>query len=222
VNSEKEATSIYSNIQWNLGAMAGMAAIIRKPDLINLSEAPLRMKVDGLDLDALQCFGVALLEKDRQPRADELIAMAKRALLAEATEMAADFLVRAVRIVHNGKDPYEIDDYFSVSMNELWNPNSGKAGSLLTEADRNFFENCAAPLRHLTRHNNARLLPKKEVNYTGNPRGKQISINLEWEEGVDNNVTLSLSVAHDIFLTTREAVKSGLQDAYSRVNDSAA
>jgi len=45
--------------------------------------------------------------------------------------MAADFLTRAVRIAKNGKYPYEGDGYFSLDIHELWNPKTGRAGSLI-------------------------------------------------------------------------------------------
>ena len=135
LNDEK---SIFSNIEWNLGALIGMASVVLSPKLVNISNAPLRISADGLDVDGFQCLGVALLEKDRKPRADELLGMAKRTLMCESLEMAADFLARAVRIAENGKDPYEDDDYFSVDIRELWNSKKGRAGSLIDPSDRVF------------------------------------------------------------------------------------
>lgn len=128
-------------------------------------------------MDGFQCLGVALLEKDRKPRADELLGMAKRALMCESLEMAADFLARAVRIAKNGKDPHEDDDYFIVDIRELWNLKTGRAGSLIDPSDRIFLEKCAAPLRNIIRHHNGRLPPKKEIIYSGTLRDRKIEIN---------------------------------------------
>jgi len=210
LNDEK---SIFSNIEWNLGALIGMASVVLSPKLVNISNAPLRISADGLDVDGFQCLGVALLEKDRKPRADELLGMAKRALMCESLEMAADFLARAVRIAENGKDPYEDDDYFSVDIRELWNPKKGRAGSLIDPSDRVFLEKCAAPLRNIIRHNNGRLSPKKEIIYSGTLRDKKIEINYKWKEGKDNSLKMPLNIAHDIFYLIWALADDGLQKA---------
>ena len=210
LNDEK---SIFSNIEWNLGALIGMASVVLSPKLVNISNAPLRISADGLDVDGFQCLGVALLEKDRKPRADELLGMAKRALMCESLEMAADFLARAVRIAENGKDPYEDDDYFSVDIRELWNPKKGRAGSLIDSSDRVFLEKCAAPLRNIIRHNNGRLPPKKVMIYSGTLRDKKIEIDYKWEEGKDNSLKMPLNIAHDIFYLIWALADDGLQKA---------
>jgi hypothetical protein len=210
LNDEK---SIFSNIEWNLGALIGMASVVLSPKLVNISNAPLRISADGLDVDGFQCLGVALLEKDRKPRADELLGMAKRTLMCESLEIAADFLARAVRIAENGKDPYEDDDYFSVDIRELWNPKKGRASSLIDPSDRVFLEKCAAPLRNIIRHNNGRLLPKKEIIYSGTLRDKKIEINYKWEEGKDNSLKMPLNIAHDIFYLIWALADDGLQKA---------
>jgi hypothetical protein len=191
LNDEK---SIFSNIEWNLGALIGMASVVLSPKLVNISNAPLRISADGLD-------------------ADELLGMAKRTLMCESLEIAADFLARAVRIAENGKDPYEDDDYFSVDIRELWNPKKGRASSLIDPSDRVFLEKCAAPLRNIIRHNNGRLLPKKEIIYSGTLRDKKIEINYKWEEGKDNSLKMPLNIAHDIFYLIWALADDGLQKA---------
>jgi len=203
----------FNNIEWNLGATVGIASIVLNPRLINLDNAPLRINVDGLDVDGFQCLGVALLEKDRMPRVNEIIAMAKRSLVCESLELAADFLVRASRIIYQGGDPYEKDQYFSVDIRELWNSNSGKAGEFIDHSERQFLENLAAPLRNLIRHNNSKLLPKKSLNYSGQHYGRTLSIKQEWNEGEDNNIKLSLKDTHDIFTIVKATVEDGLEKA---------
>jgi len=213
IRLSSDAKSIFSNIEWNLGALIGMASVVLAPKLVNISNAPLRISADGLDVDGFQCLGVALLEKDRKPRADELLGMAKRVLMCESLEMAADFLTRAVRIAENGKDPYEDDDYFSVDIRELWNPKTGRAGSLIDKSDRKFLEKCAAPLRNIIRHNNGRLPPKKEIKYSETLRSKKIEISYKWGEGKDNSLKMPLKIAHDIFYIIWAFTDDGLQKA---------
>ncbi len=213
IRLSSDGKSIFSNIEWNLGALIGMASVVLSPKLINISNAPLRISADGLDVDGFQCLGVALLEKDRKPRADELLGMAKRALVCESLEMAADFLARAARIAKNGVDPYEDDDYFSVDIRELWNPKEGRAGFLIDQSDRVFLENCAVPLRNIIRHNNGRLPPKKEIKYSGTLRSKKIEISYKWEEGKDNSLKMPLNISHDIFYIIWSLTDDGLQKA---------
>jgi hypothetical protein len=201
--------AIFNNIEWNLGATIGIASIVINPKLIYLNNAPLRINVDGLDVDGFQCLGVALLEKDRMPRMNEIIAMAKRSLVCESLELAADFLVRASRIMYQGIDPYEKDQYFSVDIRELWNSNKGKAGELIDRPERQFLENLVYPLRNLIRHNNGKLLPKKSIRYNGQHYERSLNIDLEWIEGNDNNIVLQLNTAHDIFVTVRHIVEDG-------------
>jgi len=216
-----DSRAIFNNIQWNLGATVGIASIIINPKLINLNNAPLRIDVEGLDIDGFQCLGVALLEKDRMPRLNEIIAMAKRSLVCESLELAADFLVRASRIMHQGIDPYENDQYFSVDIRELWNSNKGKAGALITHTERQFFENLVAPLRNLIRHNNGKLLPKKAIQYSGQHYGKPLAVNQEWKEGADNNIKLQLKTAHDIFTIVMATVDDGLGRARTAIIEAA-
>jgi hypothetical protein len=158
-NLQNDAQAIYDNIEWNLGGLMGMAAIIKNPNLLNLTSAPLVLEVDGLSVDGFQCLGIALLAKDRQNRAEELLAMARRSLLCEALEVAADFLTRAAQVSASGMDPYERDNYSSVDIRDLWNSTTGKAGSLIKQVDREFFEKLVAPLRNFIRHNNGKLPP---------------------------------------------------------------
>jgi len=58
-----------------------MASVVLTPKLVNISIAPLRISIDGLDVDRFQCLGVALLEKDKKPHVDELLGIANRALM---------------------------------------------------------------------------------------------------------------------------------------------
>jgi hypothetical protein len=210
---KQDAHAIYSNIEWNLGCGVGLGAVILNPKLLNLQAVPLRIDVDGLSLDGFQCLGIALLEKDRQARANEVLGAVRRALICEGVELAADFLVRAARVMTQGADPYDAEEYFSVDLRELWNPGSGRAGSLITADDRTFLEHCAVPLRNCIRHNNGRLLPKKSIRYHGNPRGKAIGIDFTWRKESDNAIALQLSVAYDIFAVVREIVFDGLERA---------
>ncbi len=109
--------------------------------------------------------------------------------------------------------PYEGAEYFSVDFTELWNPNKGKAGSLLTHEQRAFMEQCVVPLRHSIRHNNARLLPRRSIRYSGTPADRQIAISLEWSAKSANALTLPLNQCHDLFATVSATVTAGLRMA---------
>jgi len=173
-----DTQSIFNNIEWNLGGLIAAAVLIRNPKLLYLNNIPVVIEVDGLKLDGFQALGISLLGKDRKARADELLGAAKRALLCEALEIGADSLVRAIRLVQTGVDPYSSDNYFSANIKELWNSNKGKAGSLINDQDRLFIEKCAAPLRNIIRHNNGAIPPKKEIIYSGKPKNKQINLSI--------------------------------------------
>lgn len=217
----QDAQSVYANIEWNLGCLVGLGAIILRPQLLNLQTAPLRIEIDGLTLDGFQCLGIALLDKDRKPRSDEVLGAARRALICEGVELAADFLVRASRVASAGADPYEAEDYFSVDLRELWNPSTGKAGSLIESEDRSFLETCVVPLRNCIRHNNGRLLPKKSIHYQGNLRGRHVDIDFKWQKDSENALVLPLSSAHGIFTAVREIVVAGLEHAIANCGEAA-
>ena len=134
----EDTRSIYNNIQWNLGGLIGIAALIGNPNMLCLQQVPRRIEVDGLNVDGFQCVSLSLLDRERSARADEILAAAKRALVCEALEITADALVRAGHILQSCSDPYEKDEFFSVNIKDLWNPNPPKAGSFLEPADRIF------------------------------------------------------------------------------------
>lgn len=216
-NLETDASAVYGNIQWNLGGVVGIAAIILNPSLLFISNIPSMISVSGLTLNGNQCLGTALAQQERRDRATELVNAAKRSLICEALELAADFLVRASRISSSGTDPYEDDDYFSSDIKELWNSKANRAGWLIEAADRDFFEMCAAPLRNCIRHNNGRLTPQKSIVYSGQPRGRSIKLSLQWRKDGENHIELTLSEAHDIFTAIRAIVDTGLQRAVAEV-----
>jgi hypothetical protein len=208
-----DSQSIFNNIEWNLGGLVGIASLVLNPKLVNITQAPLLINADDLEVDGLQCLGVALLEKDRQARSSELIAMAKRTLVCESLEMTADFLVRSTRILNSGQDPYDKNENFNVNIKELWNSKEGKAGSLITSAEMQFFEKCSAPLRNIIRHNNGRLSPNRKIIYKKTIENKSININSKWEKGTDNRLILQLDKAYDIFCITRSIVSKALNNA---------
>lgn len=210
---KRDAEGIYGNIEWNLGGLVASAALISTPQLLFLQAVPPQVEVEGLVFDGFQVMGLTLSRAERGPRANELIAAAKRALICEAFEVGAELLVRAVRILHSGRDPYEIDEYFSISFQELWSAQQGKAGSLLEEHERDFFRDCVASLRNWIRHNNGRIPPRKQLFYSGSPRGQQICIRMKWDQDADNNINLLLKLTKDIFDAIREIILDGLRKA---------
>ena len=201
--------SILNNIEWNLAGFVSAAFIIINPKLLDLQAVPMRISVDGLDIDGFQCLGLALIEKDRQPRANELLAAAKRSLICESLEVSADFLARAARIASCERDPYARDDYFSVDMRELWNTKRGRAGSLLEEGDREFIEKCVAPLRNFIRHNNGKLPPRRSILYAGKPKSKEFNFSMVWSSDGTNDISATLHIAHDVFVTLRDIGLAG-------------
>jgi hypothetical protein len=132
--------SILNNIEWNLAAFVSAAAIIINPKLLDLHNLPMRISSEGLDIDGFQAVGLALLEKDRKSRANELLAAAKRSLICESLEICADYLARGARIASGEGDPYVRDDYFSVDIRELWSGKPGRSGILLEEREREFIQ----------------------------------------------------------------------------------
>jgi hypothetical protein len=205
--------SILGNIEWNLAGLVSAAMIIINPKLLHLQTVPLRIILDGLDLDGFQCLGLALIEKDRQARANELLAAAKRSLICESLEVCADFLARAARIASGERDPYAHEDYFSVDIKELWNAKRGRAGSLLEESDREFIEKFVALLRNFIRHNNGKLPPRRSIVYAGKPKSKQFNFSLVWSSDGTNDISAPLNIAHDIFVTLRDISLAGFRRA---------
>ncbi|RLB04002.1 MAG: hypothetical protein DRG83_05790 [Deltaproteobacteria bacterium] len=181
---QKDAEGIYGNIEWNMAGLIMSAVLVLNPRFLFLQSIPKVIPVDGLNIDGFQVFGLTLAEHEREDRAKELIAAAKRALICESLEVGADLLVRCARILHSGKDPYEIDQNFTANISELWNARRGKAGHLIEAEDRAFVQKCAAPLRHWIRHNNGKILPKKTLYYDGSPRGRRGPSSVRVETGL--------------------------------------
>jgi len=210
-----DAEGIYGNIEWNMAGLIMSAVLVLNPRLLFLQSIPEIISIDGLDIDGFQTFGLTLARHERKDRSNELIAAAKRSLVCESLEVGADLLVRCARILHSGKDPYEIDQNFTAKISELWNAKRGKAGYLIGAEDRAFVESCAAPLRHWIRHNNGKIPPKETLYYDGSPRGRRVQVQLEWKQDSDNDIKLPLAMAYNIFWTIREMILSGIKKAVS-------
>ena len=210
---------IYNNLAWNFGGLVSAAALVIHPKVLYLQNIPAVIEVDGIKIDGFQCLGLTLLGVERKTRSNELISAAKRSLLCDSIEIGADSLIRASSLVEKNVDPYELDEFFSVDIKELWNSKKGKAGYLLSKADRIFFEKCATKLRNVIRHNNAVIPSKKEIVYEGKPREKHINVSFIWTEGGDNNIKLSLSGAFNIFDTTSKAISAGLKKAKTMLKE---
>lgn len=205
--------ALFAHLEANAAGMAGIAVLTSSPKIVDLAQAPLRISIEGLELDGLQCLGVAVLQKDRQARANDALSMAKRLLVCEALESAADFLARASRLVVSGADPCDEDLYFQSDVKDLWSAKIGRAGSLMQAGERDFFENCAAPLRSCIRYYNGRLYPEKNIQYAGRPGSRSINVSFEWQPNASNEIILQLSAAYDIFISIREITASGLENA---------
>lgn len=214
----EDAEGIYSRLNWNVGHMVGMFFILRYPSAVDRSVVPDRIAHHGYDVNGPQALGLTLNEEQRPNHVHELAVMAKRVLVADATELAAETLFRAIQIVHQGRDPYTHASGVSVKFHHLHLPGDSKAGSLLTEEDREFFEECAVPIRDRLRHNNSRTTPKgDEISYEGEPRDHRISVHATWTEGKESAINLHLGLAQNIFETIRSAVYDGLDRAEERI-----
>ena len=207
---QSDATAMLANIEWNLGALVGAALVINKPSLVNRSAIPKEIILDELGLNGFQILGLDLASDERQARIREVLALGHRCLICESTELAADVLFRAVRILQDQKDPYLGDAQFGVDLSALSSPKKGKSGSLISIEQRNFMGTCAVVLRCLIRHNNARFLPHKSVIYDGTPASLPISINQQWLQGSSNELNISLKTSHDIFRNVSRVVSDGL------------
>jgi len=214
-----DSKSIFENIRWNMGGVVGIISLIKKPQMFNLSNIPLRIKIEELDIDLFQCLGISLLQKDRQPRIQELLASTKRSLICESLEITADNLVRTSKIISTGIDPYNHEDYFNADIRDLWNTTKGRAGALISKEQRLFIEKCIAPLRNYIRHNNGVVPPNKSITYNGKPANTQFAINYEWKKNEDNNIKMPLNTAYYLFESIKIICLSGIEKAMNQLDN---
>jgi hypothetical protein len=210
-----DASAMLDNIEWNLGSLMASAIILNKPSVVSRLAIPTEVVVDELVLIGPQILGIDLATNERKDRTREVLALAHRCLICESTELAADVLFRATRILQGQNDPYLGDKQFGVSLADLSNSKQGKSGALITAEQRKFMGTCAVKLRCLIRHNNARLLPQNSIIYIGTPSQLPIEINQQWIQGSSNELKISLKTSHDIFSSISSIVKSGLTTAMS-------
>jgi len=210
-----DASAMFANIEWNLGSLVGAAVVLNKPAVVSRLSTPIEVVVDELRLNGPQILGLDLTAHERKDRIREVLALAHRCLICESTELAADVLFRAARILQGQKDPYLGNDHFGVNLVDLSRQKKGKSGFLISVEQRKFMSTCAVELRCLIRHNNARLLPHKSVVYAGTPAQLPIEINQQWIKGSSNELKISLKTSHDIFSSVSSIVQSGLTAAMS-------
>ena len=79
----------------------------------------------------------------------------------------------------------------------------------MEEGDREFIEKCAAPLRNFIRHNNGKLAPRRSIVYSGKPQSKEFNFNLLWSSDGINDISATLHIAHDVFVTLRDIGLAG-------------
>jgi hypothetical protein len=192
--------------------------VIERPTLINGPVVPIEVEVDELSMSGPQTLGLALGCHERKSRIDEVLALGKRCLICESTELTADVLYRAARISEGHGDPYLGDSRFGVALKDLHNKNPGKSGDLISLEQRNFMRDCAVELRGLIRHNNARLLPQKNVVYSGTPASIPIVVNQIWVQGTENELSINLKISYDIFKSVKTIVMDGLNSALAKAS----
>lgn len=180
-----------SNILWNVGNYIGLGWLIKHPQLLNISLIPpTSLEVDGLRVDAYQAFGLALIERDRTARAEEIIAGAKRSLICDSSEIFCDTICRLNYAYTHEVNPYEEKQPFSV----LFTQAEKLLKKFLSDSEANFIEKYVAPLRHNIRHNNGIFIPGKIINYTDRIHDVDFKFN---SDGM-SNLQLSLEQCNNI------------------------
>ena len=215
-----ETRSVFANIEWAFLELVGLAWIIKTPGAVNAAKIPARgLDISGFKFSTDSWLGLKGEDWQREGRGQMILALGQKILLADSLEIAAMKLSRAARLVGTGRDPIEGNPYFVPKIKELWANRKGKAGALISKPDRAFMEDCAAPIRHMARHQNGVLRPNQAISYAGNPRGYKIDISYQWEPGAHNQPRMSSSDSLPIFHTVWRATEHGLENALSQMRD---
>ena len=216
---KEEAINIFIQIQQYFGFLVGISLIIEKPEIIAIpSDFPNKINVEHLTFNINEIIGLNIPNDNRPNQKEILLTMAKRSLFCESLEFATNILSRSSKILHTGEDPYETIDHFQPNFKDLNSGKKGKAGCLLDPNEREFFDKCLGPLRHITRHSNAEISQKKKISYSGNICGTQVNLSLDREEC--KYISVTLKDAYEIFELTRKIVLKGLDKAIDEVEKS--
>lgn len=208
-----DANAIFENIEWNFGALVMAGAIINKPSIINVHELPHQIVIDGIVLKSASLFGLNFPSNERRARVGEILALAQRSLICEATEMAADLLHRAAVISSGKPDPYKLNTSLSIKLRDFSVTRRGKAGSLLNKAQRDFMSECAVPLRGFIRHNNAKIPSNRGIDYCGSPCGIDICVQHRESDGGASSIKINLDQSHAIYTSIHKLVNSAFEKA---------
>lgn len=206
-----DATSMFQNIEWNMRNMIGLECIIERPQICFLQNTPNIVKIDYKEFNLYQCLGLSLNHDERKFRINEIISSIKRNLICESLEITADILHKVHKIHLYNNNPYEIEEYLSINIKDLWNKN--KSGKFLSDELRIFIENVASPLRNYIRHNNGLLPPKKFIKFKGVLFEKSIEFDFKWKKDSDNYIKLDISEAHDVFKILEKSCINGIKKA---------
>jgi hypothetical protein len=211
-NLRQYAVGIFNDVQQTIGYLLGIYYILDNPNLIQEGRISAEnFTLDGLDFQPKQALGLELPDGRNSSNDKELlIAQMKRMLLCDSVDFSADFLTRAARLNIDGVDPYNFKCDLSVKPACLWSKGKGKAGSLLADEERAFFQNVLAPIRNLTRHNNGILPPKTKIEFRTKLYEININIKLIWGANLDNRIRVPLLEAFKLFSITRKVVDNAI------------
>lgn len=212
---QRGATAMFENIEWNLGALVGATLLVQQPSIVNELVLPEKFLVEELGFTPSQVLGLSLAPHERKAREREILALVRRCLICESTELATDILYRAARIAQAQPDPYHGSDGFSVKFIDLTRTKPGNAGALISAEQVKFLNTCMVKLRNLIRHNKSRLLPKQSIVYTGKPAKLEISIKQEWGQGSNNELAISLGLSYRLFKSVAATTQDGISVALS-------
>ncbi len=208
-----DTSLIYRGIEGLVRTLIGAGTLIRNSQMLRPEQITKEFKLDGFVIDGPWSLGLAMSSEEVEHYSQSLVALANRELICDTLQITADVLARAARILLSGKDPYALDTYFSGNIAELWADKTGRAGSLLQPEERRFFKDCATPLRHCVRHNNAVIRPRMKISYSGNPSKWAINVWFQWHKGQPNRLRIPISESFKIFLTMKECGTEGIQQA---------
>jgi len=210
LNHWKAFNSKCENIKWLLGSLVAQFVVINTPDIIETSRLPVEVCVDGLRLPAAKIFGLGFTPSDRRILSRELLAAARRLLIADSTEQLIESVCRAWGMHEDpsGTDPYEKNKEISFTCSRIYG--NTRAGSLLTKEERAFIKEVACPIRNAIRHNNGVISPgSRPFTFSGKVAGREISVKLERGKPLK----LSLEKSYSFF----EVIKTIGNNAFTRL-----
>ena len=167
-----------NNIRRIALAHAGYCVVLLRPDILSLSGLPVEVVIEGVKAQTAEVLGATLKPLDRQHMVNEVLASARRVLLADGFDQLVESLCRAYYIA-NGKehqDPYEGDEKIWFTAKTLLDQQG--AGALLDDAEQEFLHALVKVARDAIRHNNGIIPPGRGTVYDSKLHGLCIQADL--------------------------------------------